>query len=384
MRIAIFTNNYLPNPFGVAVSIESFRKELEKCGHTVYIFAPKFKGYVDKNPNVFRFPSVEFNFSGIHFPLVIPYSYKISRILEKLDIDIVHSQHPNLLGWEASRWAKKKKIPLVFTWHTLYDKYTHFAPFIPEKFAAWWTIGNAVKYANNADQIIIPTDSVKEIIQKWGVKNKNIATIPTGIEEEYFRNPDRNLTRKKLEILDDEISLLLLCRITAEKNVIFLAKAVKNILKKNKKVKFILAGDGVELENMKKIFSDANVENQVIYVGMVGLLEKKNIYAAGDIFVHASKSETQGLIISEAMYAGLAVVAVNATGIRDIIKNGETGFLVNENEDEFLKGVQKLIDEFDLRKKFSENSRKIALENYTSEKCTQKILPIYEKILRKK
>jgi 1,2-diacylglycerol 3-alpha-glucosyltransferase len=135
MRIAIFTNNYLPNPYGVAGSVESFRKVFEKLGHDVFIFAPRWKGYQDENPNVFRYPSIETNVK-IKFSFAIPFSLKISKVLEKLDLDIIHSQHPNLMGSAAMHWAKKKNIPLVFTWHTLYDQYAHFAPFIPKRIAA--------------------------------------------------------------------------------------------------------------------------------------------------------------------------------------------------------------------------------------------------------
>ncbi|KKQ11412.1 MAG: Glycosyl transferase group 1 [Candidatus Moranbacteria bacterium GW2011_GWE1_36_7] len=170
MKIAIFTNNYLPNPFGVSMSIESFRKEFKKLGHSVYIFAPDFKGYVDEDKSaclgssrVFRYPALDLKFKNVRFPIAFPYSYRVDRILEKLEIDVIHSQHPNLLGWQARRWAKKKNVPLVFTWHTLYDQYAHFAPFIPSKLAAWWTIKNAVGFANNADQIVTPTPSVTKM-----------------------------------------------------------------------------------------------------------------------------------------------------------------------------------------------------------------------------
>src|SRR4030043_309152 len=146
MRIAIFTNNYLPHPYGVSGSVESFRKEFERLGHEVYIFAPRWKGYRDKNRRVFRYPAFETNVK-IKFPIAIPYSRKISKILDKLDLDIIHSQHPNLLGSAAARWTRRKsasrRIPLVFTWHTLYDQYAHFAPFVPVKLAAWWAIRNA-------------------------------------------------------------------------------------------------------------------------------------------------------------------------------------------------------------------------------------------------
>jgi len=114
----------------------------------------------------------------------------MDEIIRNLDLDIIHSQHPNLLGNAAEKWARKKGIPLVFTWHTLYDNYTNFIPLIPDKLAAKWVIRNAVKYANKTDQIIVPTYSVKGIIENWGVINKNIEDIATGVEEAVYENPD--------------------------------------------------------------------------------------------------------------------------------------------------------------------------------------------------
>ena len=384
MKIAIFTNNYLPNPFGVSMSIESFRKEFERLGHTVYIFAPSFKGHIDENKNVFRYPAFDLSFRGIRFPIVIPYSHRISRILENLEIDVIHAQHPNLLGWEARRWAKKKNVPLVFTWHTLYDKYAHFAPLVPEKIAAWWAINNARKFADSSDRIVVPTKSVEKIIQDWGVKNKNIVAIPTGVEESFFQNTDREKMRKQLNIADNEVVLLLVSRMTAEKNVEFLVRAVVDVLQKNKKVKFVLAGEGSELLILKKMIADTGLSRQVIFPGIVSRDVVKNIYAAADIFVYASKSETQGMIISEAMILGLPVVAVMATGISDTVIDGETGFLTNENEKQFAFKVEKLIADNDLREKFGENGKRIALENYTSNICAQKMLNLYEKTIERK
>lgn len=384
MKIAIFTNNYLPNPYGVSGSIESFRKELEKRGNTVYVFAPKFKGYADENPNVHRYASMDFKFRGIRFPIGIPFSFKIHKILKDLEIDVIHAQHPNLLGWEARRWAKKKNVPLVFTWHTLYDKYAHFFPLIPEKISAWWTIRNAVKYANKADQVVVPTPSVKKIIQNWGVCNPNIVAVATGVETDLFGEAQREEFRKKYDIAGDEIALLLLSRLTAEKNVQFLVRAIVKVLRKNAKAKFILAGEGDELAKLKEIIQKGGVEKQVIHQGVIPKELTKNIYAAGDVFVYASRSETQGMVISEAMYAGLPIVAVLASGIRDLVMNQVSGLLVKDNEDAFASAVQKLIDDKALRMKFSENARKIAHAHYTSFVCAQKMAAAYEEAIRRK
>ncbi len=380
MKIGIFTNNYLPNPYGVSGSVESFRKVFERTGHEVFIFAPRWKGYVDKNPNVYRYPAFETNVK-IKFPLAIPYSRKISKILNSLDLDIIHSQHPNLLGSAAMRWAKKKNIPLVFTWHTLYDQYAHFAPFVPEKLAAWWTIRNARNYANRADAVVTPTPSVIEIIRKWGVINENITAIPTGVEEKQFEHSDRESVRKKHGIQDDEILLTLISRLTAEKNVLFLAEAVSEIVKNNTKVKFMLCGDGDLKEKMIEIAAEKGIENKLVSVGIMPDKEKNNYYAAGDIFVYSSKSETQGMILTEAMYSGLPIVAVRATGVRDIVEDGKTGFLVSENKQEFQEMVEKLISDPVLRKNFSEEAKKVAREKYTSKVCADKMIRVYEKAI---
>ncbi len=376
MKIGIFTNNYLPNPYGVSGSVESFRKEFESRGHDVYIFAPKWKGYIDKNPNVFRYPSIDIKIK-IRFPLAIPYSRRIDKILEDLDLSIIHSQHPNLLGSAAARWAKKKKIPLVFTWHTLYDQYAHFVPFLPRKFAAWLAIRNAKIYANMCDAVITPTRSVIAIIRNWGVTNKNIRSIPTGVEEDQFANPDRENIRETYNIGEDETLLVLVSRLTAEKNVEFLLASVIEILKSRPKTKFLICGEGNLRKQLEVQALKSAVAEKIIFAGIVADDIKKDYFSAGDIFVYASRSETQGMILTEAMYSGLPIVAVRATGVRDIVEDKKTGFLVSENKNEFKAAVEKLIDDENLRKKFGEEAELVAREKYTSSICAKKMLSIY-------
>jgi len=381
MRIAIFTNNYLPNPYGVPNSIESFRRQFEKRGHTVYIFAPYTKGYTDQNPNVFRYPSIDLKYK-ISFPLAIPYSRKISKIIKNLKFDIIHSQHPTLLGDAAMKWAQRKNIPLFFTWHTLHDKYVHFAPLVPRKLAIWWIIRKAVKYANKSNFVITPTDSVKEIIRNWGVNNKNIVSIPTGIEENLYQNAERNKIRNKYSIKEDEVLLLLVSRLTAEKNVEFLFRSAMKILKSENSVKFLIAGEGNLVPKLKSMVKENNLEDKVIFAGIIGKKEIKNYYAAGDIFTYTSKSETQGMIVSEAMYMGLPIVAVDAPGSKDLVENNINGFLVSGNEEKFSEAVMGLIKDRELREKMGENSARIAREKYTDKICAEKMLEIYNKCIK--
>ena len=379
MRIGIFTNNYLPNPYGVTRSVETFRRELEKQENDVFIFAPRWKEYADKNPCVFRFPSLDIKIK-FRFPLAIPYSWKMRKILKNLDLDVIHAQHPNLLGTVAMKWAKRKEIPLVFTWHTLYDQYTNFVPFVPAKISAGYIIKKAVKFANLADAVIVPTDSIIPILRKWGVTNKNIVPIATGVLEEEFANVDKNKIREKYNIKSDEIVLLIVSRLTSEKNVEFVFRSIKNILKKGS-VKFLVVGDGYLRRNLENFCQQEKISDKVIFCGEVEREEIKHYYASADIFIYGSKSETQGMIITEAMYMGLPIVAVNATGVNSLVLNNGNGFLVQENEGEFETAVLKLINDKDLRKKFGETSVRIARMKFTASVCAEKMVEIYRKCL---
>lgn len=362
------------------MSVETFRQEFEKLGHTVYIFAPNYSDYQDTNKNVFRYPSIDIEIK-FRLPLGIPYSRKMDKLIEKLDLDIIHSHHPNLLGSAAMKWAKKKNIPLLFTWHTLYDKYTNFVPFLPSKLTASWIINKAVKYANQADSVIVPTQSIEPIIKNWGVANEKIFPVATGINEAEFSNPDRKKIREQYKIQDDETLLLLVSRLTEEKNIKFLFEAIAEVLQKNPKTKFMLVGDGYLKPELEKEAKKMNLEKQIIFAGAVEAAEIKNYYAAGDIFVYASKSETQGMIITEAMYAGLPIVAVKATGIESLVENDVNGILTSENKEEFISAIEKLIEDKDLRDKMSQESKIIAREKYTASASAQKMLEVYKQVI---
>ena len=380
MDIAIFTNNYLPNPYGITTSIESFRKEFEKRGHTVYIFAPKNKGYKDKNKNVFRYPSIDIKYK-IRFPLPISYAPEIDKKIEKLEIDIIHSQHPNLLGGVAWRWAKKKNIPIVFTWHTIYDKYTHYAPIIPKKLSAYWIIRNSVRYANSVDKIIIPTQSIRKIIKKWGVTNNDIEDVATGVDEENFINANSKKIKEELGIENDKKIILSISRLTEEKNILFLVKEVIKVLKRNPKVVFVLGGDGYLRDKLIKLVNVAGIGEQVYFVGLIERAEIKNYMNLANIFIYASQSETQGTIITEAMYMGLPIVAVDALGVGDLIENGMTGLLSSGKGNDFSKKIDRLLSRESLALLLGKNARRKAKNNYTSGVCADKMLKIYEKLI---
>lgn len=377
MNIAIFTNNYLPNPYGVSTSVEGFRQSLIARGHTVYIFAPRWFDditNVDKK-NIFRYPAIKVP-TKVDFSLVVPYSAHIDEQIEQMDFDIIHAQHPNLLGATAQKWARKKKVPLVFTWHSLYDRYAHYMPFVPEKISAHLAMNNATEFANTCDHVIVPTQSIVPIIVQAGVNHDRISVVPSGVDEKLFANSQGKKIRKKYHITDDQIVLTTVSRLTEEKNVIFLAKHIAHVLYKNPHVVFLCAGEGDLQGKMQDIFVQKNVMHQVFFAGKVARDVVKDYLAAGDIFVYASTSETQGTIVTENMYIGRPIVGVNQNGVGSLIDHHVNGCATQENNT-FAQHVQDLIDDKDVRERYGESAYITAHKKYTTDACTQKLLDVY-------
>ncbi len=381
MNIAIFTNNYLPNPYGVSTSVEGFRYALTEMGHVVYIFAPQWGNKENSNEeNIYRYPSIKAP-AKIDFSMVIPYSSKMDKIIENLDFDIVHAQHPNLLGTVASKWAMKKNVPLVFTWHSLYDRYSHYISFVPEKLSGRWAMKNAAGFAMDCDEVIVPTVSIIKIIKDAGVEHNRISIVPSGVDEKLFAFPNGKSIKQKYKITDDKIVLGTVSRLTEEKNVLFLAEIIAEVLQKNKNTIFICGGEGDLSDEMKEIFQNKKVDGQVIFAGKIVREDVKNYLDAFDVFVYASTSETQGTIVTENMYIGKPIVAINKNGVGDLIENNINGLSTKENKKDFIIAVQELIDDKDKRLKMGIAAKKIAQKKYTINACALQLESVYKKVI---
>jgi glycosyltransferase involved in cell wall biosynthesis len=382
LHIAIFTNNYLPNPYGVSTSIEGFRQGLTLDGHVVYVFAPQWKsgGAVQSDEkNIFRYPSVDLP-TKINFSLPVPCAPKIDKTLSDLHVDIVHAQHPNLLGTTAKKWAKKKSVPLIFTWHTLYDQYAHYVPFMLQHVSAKFVVYNAVSYANDCDHVIVPTPTIYRAIKEFGVVHDRISIIPSGVDEDLFANAQGDKIRKKNHMTKNDLVLVTVSRLTEEKNVIFLAQSVAEILQKNPQVKFICAGEGDLINKMEKIFIEKKVVDRVFFPGVVARGDVKDYLDAGNFFVYASTSETQGTIVTENMYLSRPIVAVGSNGVGDLVEHEVNGLATKEDHS-FVEAMQRMIDDAPFRERMGRNAARIAREKYTATVCTQKLLDVYYKTI---
>jgi 1,2-diacylglycerol 3-alpha-glucosyltransferase len=383
MHIANFTNTYLPVISGVVRSIRSFRDELTRQGHNVFVFAQEQVDYIDEEPFIFRYPSL--SPVGVDVPAVIPLSPFMDRLLPTVKLDVIHTHHPFLLGQTAAAKAQELNLPLVFTFHTQYREYTHYVPFPME--AVQNFLKNAVDhwlqdFMRRCQHIIIPSESMREIlVNNYGLKN-NFTVIPTGIDLDLYRTASGAKIRSKRH-WEKDIVMVSIGRLAPEKNWPTLIQAAALVLKENPQFRLVLIGDGQERKNLEDLAKELRIQKRVTFVGSLSFSETPSYMKAANLFGFASVTETQGLATLEAMAAGLPVVAVDASGTRDILKNGQQGYLVENNAEALAAGIKKLLSNPDRMQKFAEAAYKKA-QSFNIGLLTEKLLDVYAQAIRDK
>lgn len=327
MNILMLTNTFTPHVGGVARSVETFAAEYRSRGHKVLVVAPEFDNQPANEMDVVRIPAIQ-NFNGSDFSVALPIPGLLKDILETFQPDIVHSHHPYLLGMTALRIARYRQLPVVFTHHTMYEQYTHYVPLDSPVFSRF-VIELATRYANLCDQVFAPSESISELLHQRGVKSP-ITVIPTGVDNERFRHGDGAQFRVSQAISEKAFLVGHLGRLAPEKNLEFLTTAVAQFLKKNPHAEFLVVGTGPSETQIREIFDRAGLNERLHIVGILRSDDLINAYHAMNVFVFASRSETQGMVLTEAMAAGLPVVGLDAPGVREVIKDKLNGRLLLE------------------------------------------------------
>lgn len=384
MKIAFFTINYLPNTGGSAIAVETYRKALEKLGNEVYVFAPKyppwFPPYDDSGKRVFRYPALFIKSINIH-PIPLPFNLFIENFFKKQNFDIIHTHHPYLIGRTALKLAKKYKIPIVFTYHTLYHKYVHYIPFVPQKIKEKVAIITSINFTNKVDLVIAPSPEVKEMIKKFGTKTR-IEILPTGLDLTLWEKA------KKEEFLSDKPwkdkkILLYTGRLAKEKNLNFLLNSLAPLLRKREDTVLLIVGDGDERKNLEDLRDKLLLKDKVLFLGWFPREKLVNFYSSAHIFVFPSITETQGLVTLEAMAGGCAVVAVDATGTKSLVSDGIDGFLTPLDPYIFSKKVELLLDNPDILYKMKVNAKAKA-QNFSIDNLAKKLQDFYREIAKER
>ena len=365
---------------GVAKSVDRFTRAYRKQGHAVLVVAPTFDGAKENEPGVVRVPAIQ-HFNGSDFLVALPVPLVLKRTLDEFEPDIIHSHHPFLLGDVAMRQAALRQLPLVFTHHTMYEHYTHYVPGDAEALQALAREMCAV-YAGRCDHVIAPSTSVKEMLIEHEVETP-ITVIPTGVDIGQFASGDGASFRREHGIPEKTFLVGHLGRLAPEKNLRFLSEAVIRFLNDRADAHFLVVGDGPEKQVIANMMSDAGVADRVHLPGKLDGQALVDAYHAMDVFAFASKSETQGMVLVEAMAAGTPVVALEAFGVHDVLRDRENGvFVPNECATTFVEGLQWMASRTDgQRKALSTAARETAAE-FTSENCAARALDVYDSAIQ--
>lgn len=378
MNICMFTNTYLPHVGGVARSVSCFEEDLRRLGHRVLIIAPTFPDQPENEDpaRVLRVPAIR-NFNGSDFSASIPAPLLIHKRVDEFAPDVIHSHHPYLLGDAAMRAGRRRHLPVIFTHHTRYEEYTHYV--LASKTMQKFVINLATAYANGCTRVIAPSDSIAELIKERGV-TAPVEVIPTGVDGQRFQQGEGGRFRQQAGIAGDVELIGHVGRLAPEKNLDFLAGAVKIHLRQNPRAKFLVVGDGPSAPELKASFARDGLADRLIMTGKKTGDDLIDAYCAMDVFVFSSHSETQGLVVAEAMAAGCPVIALAASGVREVVEDNRNGRLLPAAAaaEEFAKALSGCFADGELAARWGQNAQATARE-FDRLKTAQKLLDLYQR-----
>lgn len=381
MNIGFFTDSYRPYTSGVVRSIELFAREFNARGHEVYIFGPDYPLiHYPREDKVFRFASIPAP-TMPEFSIPIPFSAQLGTTLRRINLEVIHVHSPFLLGRLGAYAARQYGLPLIFTFHTLYEQYVHYLPVAQQTTKLMvQTIGR--DFCNRCDLVIAPSRLVENYLREIGVTVK-VAVIPTGIDLKEFEDTDSRWLQTNFQVSPTERILLFVGRLGKEKNIIFLLESFYRVQQEISDLRLVIVGGGPQEEELRRLCIKLGIDGKVIFTGVLPRNQLVHCYAAADLFVFPSVTETQGLVIAEAKAAGLPVVAIRAFGAAEMVRHGEDGFLAEHSQDSFTGSIIRLLQDRSLYEKMSRNALFNAGE-LSSSSSAEKMLAQYGHLLESK
>lgn len=387
MRIGLFTDTYPPFINGVSTSVLMLKQGLEKLGHEVYVVTVNDESFSYKEEDgILKIPS--FPIGIMNFRQTGIYPIKAFNIIKKWKLDIIHSHTEFSIGTFARLISKQLNIPLVHTYHTMYEEYIYYITkgyfnSASKKLVEYLTLFLCDK---TIDELIVPTEKTKELFKdKYKVK-RDVYVIPSGIDTTRFykENIDKNEIinlKKDLGLKKTDFIVLYVGRIAKEKSIDFLINNFNSVLKRIPKAKMIIVGDGPDIKDLIDLTRKKGLENKIIFTGKAPWTDVPKYYSLCDLFVTASKTETQGLTVIEAMGASKPVVAIRDESFELMITDKKDG-LFFDDEKSYVDMIYEVYKNKKLRDEISFNAR-LTADKYSPYNYAKNVLKVYDKVISK-
>lgn len=390
MRIGIFSETYTPYISGLVTSEVMLKKALEKQGHDVYVVTANiesFKYEYDEKEKILRIPGLP---TGIYDSrLTSIYPVKAVKKIRSWNLDVIHSQTEFAIGTFARLIAKQYNIPLVHTYHTMYEDYIHYITKGYFQKSSKKLLEYFTKFYcdTTATELIVPTTKTYKLFTEKYKFEKNIHIIPTGIEVERFfkeniKEDDVSDLRKRLKLNKKDFIILFVGRLAEEKNVEFLIYAQQELVKKSKNIKLIIVGDGPDKEKYEKLSNKLGLSDNIIFTGKAAWDDMPYYYHISNVFATASKTETQGLTIIEAMASNVVPVCMKDEAFQSMVTEELNG-LFFETKEEYEKNIIRLYENPKELQRFDKQAR-IQAEHYSSKNYADRVIEVYNRAIKEK
>lgn len=362
MRIGLFTNTYLPSLNGVANVTHYYRLGLSERGHEVHVFAPSPRkdDPFEDDPLVHRYPAVlvpgEVDYM---LALPIPFTLAVRRAFEELECDLVHVQHPAWVGGWGQRWARGESIPVVSTAHTQYELYANRTP-LPTEWIEPAVRRHVITHYNRCAAVTTPVEWMQRKLIEHGVRAP-VVIVPNPVDLGSLGKPDREATRRRLGFSDEHRVIGYLGRLSPVKNIRMMIDAVGLLADERPEIRLLIVGDGSVMDSVRRR-ARKRLGDRAVLTGAVPHAEVAHYHAAMDVFATASRSETQPLAYTEAMYIGVPVVALATPGAQDMIRSGDNGLLVapQEKPKGLAEAIKRVLDDPTLAERLRHGGREFA------------------------
>lgn len=381
MKILFISDVYFPRINGVSTSIETFRHNLRSLGHIVHLIAPAYSMPSADETDILRVPARQVPFDPEDRFMSYPWVMKQIDQLRSERYDIIHIQTPFVAHYLGVKLSGLLGIPCVETYHTFFEEYLyHYVPLVPKKVMRFVATRFSRQQGNSLDGMVVPSHPMVQVLKGYNITTHS-KVIPTGIEPASFVTGDRVAFREHHHIPQDRPVLLFVGRVAHEKNIGFLLRMLDRIKENIADVLLVIAGEGPARESLEQDVRTRGLGENVMFIGYLDRHTQLNsCYRAADIFVFASRTETQGLVLLEAMAQGLPVVSTAELGTRDVLREGMGVWIAQEDVSDFADKVVKLLDDSQVRMELGDAGRDYAHE-WSASKQAQRLLRFYQSVL---